>query len=316
MNVVSYTEDYTEEWDNFLATSFNGTFLHSRRYLSYHGSRLKDASLLILDDKNNLVGILPAAADPDDPTIVISHPGITYGGLIHATRLRGARLLNSFESILETYSGLGFKNFIYKSIPRVYQLVPSEDDLYALFRLGAERTRCDLSTAINFNQREVPSDRRKRAFKKAIKSGIMIRTKYDNLKAFWEVLSENLSQRHGVAPVHTFEEMWELGCRFPKNITLVTGFFGDQLVAGTIVFRTKQTDHTQYLASSELGKTTGALDLLVESCIERAINDGKRFFSFGISSESSGKVLNEGLNDFKVEFGGGGIVHEFYRIQL
>ena len=43
---------------------------------------------------------------------------------------------------------------------------------------------------------------------------------------------------------------------------------------------------------------------------------GLQDFDFGISTEAEGMILNEGLYRFKSEFGGGGVVHEFYEMRL
>jgi lipid II:glycine glycyltransferase (peptidoglycan interpeptide bridge formation enzyme) len=43
---------------------------------------------------------------------------------------------------------------------------------------------------------------------------------------------------------------------------------------------------------------------------------GARYFDFGISNEQEGRILNEGLYRFKVSFGAGGVVHEFYEVEL
>lgn len=317
MKILPYSEVDAAEWDNFLETSFNGTFLHSRRFLSYHGSRFEDASLRILDTRNRLVGILPAAANPTNPTEVISHPGITYGGLIHGDRLHGTNLLNSFERILETYRGQGFQSFLYKAIPKVYQVVPSEDDLYALFRLGGDRVRCDLSAAVDLERCGTHfSQSLRKALKKAQKHGIRIEQDFSNLEAFWEILSEKLFRRHSVAPVHTVAEMRELARRFPDNIALVTAFFETEVVAGTVLFKTRLSVHAQYGVCNDRGGETGALEFAIEKCILDARNGQKRYFDFGISNEQEGTVLNEGLHQFKTKFGAGGVVHEFYRIKL
>lgn len=317
MNITSYTEDHAEEWDKFVENSFNGTFLHSRRYLSYHGSRFKDVSLLIYDAKNHLVGILPAAVSPLDSAEVVSHPGITYGGLLHNHHLQGAGILSSFEKILDQYRALGFKGFLYKAIPRVYHLIPSEDDLYALFRLGAERVRCDLSSAVDLKQRHAKISRSLRnSLKNARRNDIRVEYGMANLEGFWEVLSGKLSRRHGVSPVHTVEEMLELASKFPNKIELAVGFYNSKVVAGTVLFKTRLSTHAQYGACNEEGSETGALDYVIENCITNALNENKRYFNFGISNEQEGTILNEGLHQFKMKFGGGGIVHEFYRIKL
>lgn len=42
----------------------------------------------------------------------------------------------------------------------------------------------------------------------------------------------------------------------------------------------------------------------------------KKFFSFGISTENKGKVLNEGLAFFKEAFGARGVVNNAYELVL
>ena len=74
--------------------------------------------------------------------------------------------------------------------------------------------------------------------------------------------------------------------------------------------------HSQYIASSDTGHAVNALDMVFEYCIDESTSLGKRYFDFGISNENGGKVLNEGLYTFKSEFGAGGVVHEFYELDL
>jgi hypothetical protein len=45
--VRDYLPDQAAAWDDLVARSVNGTMLHTRRYLSYHGDRFRDRSLLI-----------------------------------------------------------------------------------------------------------------------------------------------------------------------------------------------------------------------------------------------------------------------------
>ena len=60
----------------------------------------------------------------------------------------------------------------------------------------------------------------------------------------------------------------------------------------------------------------GALDFLIETCIEESQQDGYQYFSFGISTEENGRVLNSGLVAQKENFGARGMVLDFYEIQL
>src|SRR3954452_17632847 len=140
MRVESYRDDDENAWDDLVGIAPMGTFLHRRRFLSYHGDRLKDSSATVRDDRDRLVGVLPAAVDPQDEERVTSHPGATYGGLVHAGELSGARAIEALTLVGQHYAAAGFHTLRYKPVPVIYHRVPSADDLYALFRLDARRS--------------------------------------------------------------------------------------------------------------------------------------------------------------------------------
>lgn len=310
-----YSEENAQEWDVFCEQADQSTFLHTRRFLSYHGDRFIDRSLFI-EDGGRLLGLFPAAEHPQQCDHIVSHPGITYGGVLHAGLLRGARMIDAMVAIGRHFSDLKYKQLVYKAVPTFYQRRPAQEDLYALFRLGALRSRCDLSSTIDLYNRGVLSERRRRSLKKALKAGVTIISGAECLPALWEVLSENLARKHGVAPVHSLIEISSLMERFPENIGCYCCVLDGEVLAGVIVFSTPMADHAQYIASSEKGYEVSALDAVFDHCIAHSHQVGKRWFDFGISTEASGTHLNEGLYGFKSEFGSGGFVHEFYEIKL
>lgn len=292
------------------------TFIHTRRYLSYHTDRFHDVSLLIRDDKNNLVGLFPAAIDPSDSKRVVSHPGITYGGVLHAGDLWGEKMFEALEAICSYYAANEFTTLRYKPVPNIYHQVPSADDLYALFRLDSLRYRCDLACAINLSNRLEPSQRRKRGLKKALKNGVQIKEGLEFVEIFWGVLEENLLRKIGVLPVHSLQEIIHLHSLFPENIEFVVGLFDEQVVAGVILFSSVPVLRAQYIASNSEGNKLGALDLIFEHCIQKAQSQNAKYFDFGTSNQKEGQYLQASLHQFKSEFGGGGFVQEFYEIPL
>ncbi len=316
LQVFPYTEGDAELWDKFIAEIPMANFLHSRRYLSYHAERFQDISLLIKDEKNRLLGLFLAAVDPKDGKCVVSHPGITYGGILHGGRLYGETMLEAFEIARSYYATQGFEKLRYKAIPYVYHQSPASDDIYALFRLGAMRYRCDLSCVIDLTNRLQTSQRRKRGLKKAQKQGLEVKEGTDFAKNLWLVLEENLNRKHGTRPVHSVKEILYLHSLFPQNIKFTVGLLNSEVIAGVVLFISPTVFHAQYIASSVIGYKVGALDAVFEHCIEKAKSEKAHYFSFGISTESEGQYLNGGLYQFKTEFGGGGVVHEFYELQL
>jgi CelD/BcsL family acetyltransferase involved in cellulose biosynthesis len=318
ITIRQFQAEDSDTWDRFCEDAFQSTLLHTRRFLSYHGERFTDRSL-ILTENGRWLGLFPAALIPGgavDTIKIGSHPGSTYGGIVHQGGLQGARMLTAFEKIAGHYAGEGVGALSYKAVPGFYHRVPAQDDLYALFRLGARRVRCDISSTIDLANRRKPSERRRRSLRKAVEAGVKMVEGNGYLNGFWDILGANLARRHDAKPVHTREEIVRLAESFPKEIRCVCGMVDGRMVAGTVLFLTATTVHTQYIAATEEGFSLSALDAVFDHCLLVAGENGHRWLDFGTSNEHDGHYLNEGLYVFKSEFGGGGTVYETYELDL
>lgn len=315
LHVRPFHPSDADEWDAFCEAAQQATFLHSRRFLSYHGERFIDQSLIIQED-TRWVGVFPAALHLSDHSCIVSHPGITYGGVLHQGGLRGERMIAALDAVRLHYAAQGRQTLVYKAVPTFYHQSPAQDDLYALFRLGARRIRCDLSSTIDLQHRQPLIKGRKWGFKKAQKSGVCVSEGNQYLSDMWNILAENLSKKYNTVPAHSLEELTLLAVRFPLNIRCVCGVLDGAVVAGVVLFATPTVFHTQYIAASDVGHDVCALDVVIEHCINAGVADQKRWFDFGINNEQAGMILNEGLYRFKNGFGGGGYVHEFYELSL
>lgn len=303
-------------WDDLVSRSCNGTFLHKRLFISYHGDRFRDCSLTIEDSRGRVVGVFPAAEDPADPGTVVSHPGLTYGGLVHEGCIRGAAMLGALEAIAAHYREHGYQRLRYKVIPAIYHSVPAEDDLYALFRLGARRYRSDLSAAINLASRGPVQHRRARSRRRAEAAGVRTERNWDQIGAFWRILERNLRHRHNVSPVHSLADIQLLHERFPNEILLLTATIAHRPVGGSVLFAAGPVLHSQYTATTEDGRTVCASDVIFEHAICLARQRGCRYLDFGTSTVEGGWTLNRDLYQFKASFGAGGIVYDHYEIDL
>lgn len=310
MEVFRYNSSLKAEWDAFVEVSKNGTFLLKRDYMEYHSDRFTDCSLMFYDGEN-LKALFPASLHVKR---VVSHGGLTYGGLIVDRSMTMGGMLDVMDSLLSFLKGEGMEELAYKRIPSIYYTYPSDEDLYALFRNGATLSKCGISSAIYLPERIRFSERRRRAVNKAKRFGLTIQESTD-FEGFLKVLSDVLSQRHGVSPVHTAPELRLLQSLFPENIKLYVALKENCILAGTVVYVTPQVVHTQYLANSEEGRTCGALDFVIDNLVSDVYKD-KRYFDFGISTEDGGHYLNEGLAVQKQEFGARGIVYEEFSVRL
>jgi hypothetical protein len=200
LSVESFTSECKTVWDDFIPAALQGTFLHSRKYLSFNEDKFIDKSLF-LKDSANIIGLFPAAQSVSDKSEIISHPGITYGGVIHSGKIIGQVAVDIWVSIIDYYKKNGYKIITYKAVPKVYHKIPCDDDLYALFRIGASRVRTDLSSAINVQNRYAVSKRRQRCLSKAQKSGTSIKQGIYLLNELWPVLEENLARKHNARQI-------------------------------------------------------------------------------------------------------------------
>jgi Acetyltransferase (GNAT) domain len=316
IGVRSHEPAHDAAWDELVGRSCNGTFLHTRRFLSYHGDRFTDRSLMLHDRRGAVVGVLPAAVNPDRPDTIVSHPGLTYGGLIHDGSVRGASMISALCEITAHYRGLGYRRFRYKAVPAIYHSAPADDDLYALFRLDARRYRSDLSAAIDLDRRGRVTQRRVRSRKAAKAAGVSTGDSWDDIDGFWEILTANLARRHDASPVHSLEEIRLLHDLFPGDILLITARIDGALAGGTVLFAAGAALHMQYSATTEQGRAACVTDLVMERAIELARSRGHRFFDFGVSTPNEGRCLDEGLYQFKVSFGAGGMIHDHYELEL
>lgn len=255
---------------------------------------------MIFDGKNNLQAVFPANKKSNT---VITHEGLSYGGLVVSRKLKYDDVKECFKVILNYYNENNIEEIIYKAIPAFYHKKLFNDDIYILRQLEAVNFRTDMGWIIdNRNENKVQS-RRKRTIKKAAQLELEIVNDENSLEPFWnEILIPNLKERFNVSPVHSLEEIVHLKSCNTSNIEQFLVKIENEVVAGATIFIYKNGVHAQYLSANMLGKKYGALDYLINYLINEKYNS-KTFFSFGIVNEQQGKIINKGLMEWKESFG-------------
>ena len=310
MKVLKYKDEFKSGWDDFLDKAKNSTFLFKRNFLEYHKDRFTDFSLVVQDEKDKIIAVMPASLHGDT---VISHGGITYGGLVLTEEVKLNRYLIIFRAILQFLAEENITTLEYKALPVFYTNLPAQEEEYVMFLLGAKTFRVDTSLTVDLKNPVPYQKRRLRSVKKAKKQNFRIE-KTSDFNSFWtEVLTPNLEARFGRKPVHSVEEITYLASCFPNQIYQVNILDGDQVVAGTTMFDMKTTAHAQYISANNFGRSSGALDMLFDYLIQEHYKH-KQYFDFGICNEQSGRYINQGLLDWKEGFGGRTYVHKFYEI--
>lgn len=309
-----YTNSDASEWDTFVRNSRNGTFLFERGYMDYHSDRFMDHSL-IARKGGRIMALLPANLLIDTSTgnrVLQSHGGLTYGGWILPQRHSDALDLMKCFSLLQKYATRErISAFDYKPIPYIYQKMPSQEDLYVLFRQGAILKERNLSCCIDLTENPGFNKQQKRHLRKAEMEGCKFYETKD-CKEFHALLSDCLAERHRTRPVHTLEELELLHRRFPNIRIFMLDLPDGTPQAGVCIYETEMVAHVQYICSSPEARSKGLLTFLFNELIRRFAHC--RYFDFGISNEDHGLYLNEGLYRQKASLGGSGVAYDRYMI--
>lgn len=312
MKVRRFQSEDRAEWNRFLETSKNSHFMFNRDYMEYHADRFSDFSLIVSDDNDDFLALLPSNISDK---VLYSHQALTFGGLCVKKTATTSLVCDIFRAVLAFLKDTNLvESVVYKRLPDFYVTYPAQEDLYSLFLLNAKLFRRDVTVAIDLESPLEINTMRMRRIKKAQKLGVLVEETTSFLE-FWDVLEEVLLSQYGVKPVHSLSEIEQLRALFPNNIRCFTARKDGKVIAGTVVYETSKVAHTQYLANSILGREFGGLDLVLHELITN-VYGSKKYFDFGISNEEGGRVLNTGLISQKESFGARSFVHEFYSIPV
>lgn len=175
----------------------------------------------------------------------------------------------------------------------------------------------DASTYINLlNPLPMPKGRKaqiSRAKREDVK--IVAVDDLDSYQTFIKMENEVLEERYGTRVVHTAEELKMLHDNFPESIHLFVAKKGERIIAGTVIFEYAQVIHTQYMAADDEGRRIGALDLSINTVIEK-YRGNKKWLDFGISTEYDRIYLNEGLISQKEGFGGRTGIYDIWELPI
>ena len=310
--IVRYTADKADEWNQFVVAAKNGTFLFDRRYMDYHADRFTDYSLMFYAD-GRLLAVLPAHAAGDT---LCSHRGLTYGGLLMSERLTIAETMTLFRELNDMLRAAGFCHVSYKAIPWIYHRLSAEEDLYALYHeCKARIVARDYSTNIFLGAGLRWERVRRRGIVRAERAGIRVEIS-DSYGGFWQVLADNLGTKYGVKPVHSLAEIELLHGRFPRNIVLYQAVRDGVVLGGVVLYVTQQVVHAQYSSATPEGKQLGAIDMIYDRIMHHDYKDYP-YFDFGRSTENAdGSGLNETLVFQKEGFGARGLCYDIYEWDL
>ncbi|RZS98272.1 hypothetical protein [Cecembia calidifontis] len=257
IDVRKYEERYREQWEAFIDHSANGTFLHKRSFLEYHGDRFEDVSVMVWEGEE-LLAVFPAHQVGNQ---IFSHKGLSFGGWIFKKDLSSFSQTQIINSILEFYKNQEIKSLRVAPVPYYYG---QEKGLNSLDydSLGFEIS--DNKEVYLIEAPFVLKDKgKKKGVRRAVRKGLEV-MEGEVSQVFWEKLMLPMyAAKIGKAPVHSWKEIALLSERHPGRIQLISAFLGEELLAGIVIFRHPRVIKVQYSAVTEKGKISRAMDLLM-----------------------------------------------------
>jgi len=308
--IKPYTSDMESIWDTFIDAAINGTFLQSRRFLSYHGEKFIDSSLMFyLKDK--LICICPACTIiENEQKSFWAHKGSTFGGLIFAAGEYKAEKVIEIIKLLKQYLYENNYSEAYLKITADLFSLKSSDLLeYCLWYEGFNSYRelstysvltdCTEDLAASFSR----TYRRYRNRWMDVGAQFLELDSIDKISDFYDILVENL-QIYNAKPIHSVDELIDLKFnRIPEETVFYGTYLDGKIVAGCLLFKffPVKTIHMQYVATAQnleydLPSPTA---FTYFSMLEVTRKLGFNRISWGTSNFEMGRVLNESLIRFK-----------------
>lgn len=314
LRIEQYNEEFEEKWDKFILNdSINGTFLQTRNFLNYHHKdRFFDGSLIIYKGNNTVIATIPASTIYEDKEkIFYSHMGTTFGGIIINRSFNNIEHMDGIIQVLNNYlKENNYDKIFLKNTSQLFAKGNVNLIDYFLFKDGYKYYD-EISFYIDFKEYKEPiisnfTSSRRRDYKYSLKNNLEFKklTTVKEIELFYNILCNNL-EKFNSKPVHSLDELIDFKQNRLKNIVDFYGVYTENnLIAGSMVFKFgSEVFHTQYLAADQRYLSLFPMNFIDTNLISIAKEEGFEYFSFGISTEDSGKVLNYNLAEFKEGFG-------------
>lgn len=293
-------------WEHFLAGSSNGNLFQSRRFLAYHpAGRFEDHSLLFRRHGE----LLAVAAGEAANHTWSAHRFSSHGGIAVMPGTSPSDALEIVHSLLTYARANGWSRLTMRFVPDAIAEETFLPVVWALSVLGFTQDSREMTWCLlpRFNSAEellaAYEDGARRAVHKARKQGLLARESTD-YGAFWDILADNLKQRHGVAPTHSIEEITRIRSLCPGEVQLhAVHDSAGQMLAGSVVFDVSaHCSHCFYFGQDYSFQSVRPMPLLMHHLnLEYAVKR-KRRLNYGVFTAAGGTELNLGLSRFKESF--------------
>lgn len=320
-----YKEEFFEEWDCFVETKArNSTFLHTRKFFRHNSINQELDSSLVFVKNSNILCVIPAVLQKiNSRNIWNSHAYSTYGGFVVSDKFGVEDAIEVVDLTIQFAEENNIDEIIVRNPFRVFNKKPTDETDYAMWFKGFKILSRDVEIVLplkGFTAHTIDSlyeGKTRNAIRKAEKENIKIEST-KNYSEYWQILCQNLAERHETKPTHTLEQFQNLVSLVGDDkIKLFGAYSGEKLIAGVVIFvANNQAIHAQYIAGLSEFQHLRPINLLIHQIAVWAIENDFQYFNLGMSTNPDQSGINVGLSRFKEGFGGRSILRETTHLTL
>jgi hypothetical protein len=316
IQVVPYSDDLKERWDQFVLSSNNGTLFHLQQFFAYHPKGRFNWHHLLFLDKKEIVAVLPGAAMG---TTFESPIGASYGSFV--TKALGFTtaldLVDAFSDYCREHS---FERTLLTPPPFIYQKTTSQNLDYALAYRGFSYDKHYISHSICLDSKDFlttfQSTARRYIHKYLREQSLRVEICND-YEAFYPILIKNKA-RHGVKPTHTLDELLILKKLLPENLTLFLVYKANKPIAGSLMFAcNSQVALCFYNMLLYEYEQYNPIHIVMYEVTKWAVERGFSWIDIGVSQDTKAEnPMTPAMNliNFKEKFNAHGILRStFYK---
>lgn len=235
MEVIKYSNEWKEEWDNFVLSSNNGTMFHLQRFFEYHEPGKFTFDHLIFLEKGKIVAVLPGQLKNG---LFESPIGASYGSIV-TNDVKFSFAMELISALLDYGRKSNIKEFMLTPAPIIYEDYPNQNLDFAMLWQGFKYDLHYISSAIKLDkEREIiPRFQAtvRRNIRKTLKDKDISVEINENYDEFYPILLSNKA-RHDVKPTHSYEDLLKLKDLLPKKLKLFMVYYKRKPIAGSLMF--------------------------------------------------------------------------------
>lgn len=319
MQIIEYTEQWREKWDNFVLNSNNGTMFHLQKFFDYHVPGKFTFNHLIFLEKGEIAAVLPGQIKNG---LFESPIGASYGSIV-TKDIKFSFTMELISTLLDYGKKTGIKEFMLTPAPMIYEEYQNQNLDFAMLWQGFKFDLHYISSAIKLDkERDIigrfqPTVRRN--IRKTLKDPdirVEINERYDE---FYPILLSNKS-KHNVKPTHSYEDLLKLKELLPDNLKLFMVYYKNKPIAGSLMFFCNKTValcfYNMLLYEYEHLKP---IHRVMYEVVKYSTEHNYKYVDIGVSQDTKAEnpmTPSMGLIDFKEKFDAKTIMRNTLYIKL